>query len=87
MHDPYFARIARPDPNRPNQWHTFYIAGLGSSGVDSKSLGDERNNTYGLIHFGKTDVTVEIRRFDAKGSIQSNQVVVWRNSFAYTHHV
>jgi 3',5'-cyclic AMP phosphodiesterase CpdA len=86
MHDPYFARISRPDPDRQNRWHTFHIAGLGSSGVAAKSLGDEHNNTYGLIHFGKADVTVEIRRFDAKGSIQANHAIVWSNSFPYTHH-
>jgi predicted MPP superfamily phosphohydrolase len=87
MHDPFFARIARPDPDDHDKWHTFHIAGLGSSGVVSDALGDERYNTYGLIYFGRTEVTVEIRRLDAKGSIPHNQAVVWRNSFGYTHHL
>ena len=53
----------------------------------SSALGDERFNTYGLIHFGRTEVIVEIRRLDAKGSIPPNQALVSRNSFPYTHHV
>ena len=85
MHDPFFTRIARPDPEFPGKWHTFHVAGLGSSGVAANELGDERYNTYAVVEFGKKGASVEIDRIDSKGSIQKNQAIVWRTSFDYTH--
>ena len=85
MHDPFVTQMARPDPGDSEKWHTFHIAGLGSSGVVSDELGDERYNTYGLVEFGRKEIAVEVRRIDSKGSIQKPQIVVWRHSFVYTH--
>ena len=85
MHDPFFTRMARPDPESSTKWHTFHVAGLGSSGVDAHELGDERYNTYAVIEFGRKSVTIEIHRIDSKGSIQKNQAIVWTISFDYTH--
>jgi predicted phosphodiesterase len=83
MHDPFFARIGRLESDTSDKWHTFYIGGLGSSGVRPESLGDERYNTYGLVEFGRNEVTVEVRRINPQGSIPSPQV--WRHSFPYRH--
>jgi len=83
MHDPFFVRIGRPDLELSDKWHTFYIGGLGSSGVKPESLGDERYNTYGLIEFGRKEVAVEVRRINSQGNITRPQV--WRHSFPYSH--
>jgi hypothetical protein len=84
MHDPFFARIGRVDSDQPGKWHTFHVAGLGSSGVKTEKLGDEKNNTYGLIEFGRKEVTVEVRRINSQNSISNTQVLVWSHSFPYT---
>jgi predicted MPP superfamily phosphohydrolase len=85
MHDPFFAWIGRPNPDHSEKWHTFHIAGLGSSGVKMEELGDEKYNTYGLIEFSRREVAVEVRRINSQGSIPSSQVIVWHHSFAYTN--
>lgn len=84
MHDPFVTRMARPEPDSPGKWHSFHIAGLGSSGVAATELGDERYNTYAVVDFGKGGVSLEIRRLDSKGSIQQGSLV-WRAAFDYTH--
>ncbi len=62
MHQPFCAKVTRPVELQGNvlDWHEFSVIGLGSSGVQQSHLGTVSHNTFGLLTFDKTSVTVSI---------------------------
>ena len=54
MHEPFCARVARPHVlgANPTRWHTFYVAGMGSTAVERSHLGASGVNTFGVLRFG-----------------------------------
>jgi predicted MPP superfamily phosphohydrolase len=55
MHEPFCARVSRPIERGPEtkEWHTFYVAGMGSTGVERAHIGASGVNTFGVLQFGK----------------------------------
>jgi 3',5'-cyclic AMP phosphodiesterase CpdA len=52
MHEPFCARVSRlRDLVSGKEWHTFYVAGMGSSGVQRLHLGSTGVNTFAVLQF------------------------------------
>lgn len=83
MHDPFFARISRPLLTDKRGWHTFHVAGLGSSGVAPEHLGDEKYHTYGMIEFSRESYKMTVRRIDPRGSVQENHRIVFEHDIPF----
>jgi hypothetical protein len=62
MHEPFCACVKRPI--RPgvskeyNDWHEFYVLGLGSTGVSNEHRATD--NVFGALKFGANSVTVSV---------------------------
>jgi hypothetical protein len=66
MHEPFYAKLALPTETGTNRskTHGIVIVGMGSSGVGRKDIGEVGVNTFGLVRFGVSDVTVEVHSLD-----------------------
>jgi 3',5'-cyclic AMP phosphodiesterase CpdA len=53
MHEPFCARVSRPRELNSNttEWHTFHVAGMGSTGVERAHVGPVGVNTFGVLRF------------------------------------
>ncbi len=53
MHQPFCARVSRPVPPittfAPSAWHSFYVLGMGSSGVEQAHLGEFAQNVFAIL--------------------------------------
>ncbi len=58
MHNPFFAAISRAPSihEDPAQEHTFYVLGMGSTGVSQDHLGEEAHNVFALLDFSQSSV-------------------------------
>jgi len=81
MHQPFSARVERPiDVNRPDEsWHSFYVVGLGSTGVGKGHLGEVAKNTFGLLRFEEADLDLRIYTIDPTNPAQD----LWRLRIPY----
>lgn len=51
MHQPYFARVERPESFGKNKNSSFYVAGLGATGYSRLDGLEKKENTYSILEF------------------------------------
>lgn len=56
MHSDFVARVSRPVLGRQDEWHSFHVLGLGSSGVSAAHRAGP--NTFGILQFAEDGPTV-----------------------------
>jgi hypothetical protein len=61
MHQPFCAKVSRPfDVNKPqDDWHDFFVLGMGSSGV-TDDVGEVGKNTVGFLQFEKDHINISV---------------------------
>lgn len=62
MHQPFASRLSRPvEVDHPEgDWHSFYVVGMGSTGVRQDHLGEVGKNVFGLLSFEGEGVDVQM---------------------------
>jgi 3',5'-cyclic AMP phosphodiesterase CpdA len=84
MHQATIVKEAR-SPNlraNPVQWHEFTIAALGSSGVKLDHTTDHKNS-YGLLEFGRSAVTLTLRQISPNNSVAEGDKIVGQIQIPY----
>jgi hypothetical protein len=71
MHQPFSAKVERPvNIAKPEgQWHSFYVVGLGSTGVKGH-LGEVGKNTFGLLSFEDEHLSLRLFTIDPDNPAQ-----------------
>ncbi len=75
MHKPFIAKVSRPtnESTNLNKWHTYYILGMGSTGVNKEHLGESDANNFGIINFGKHDIGYKLFNIKPNGESCINE--------------
>lgn len=82
MHNPFCTSMSRPKSIGyiKDQWHTFHIFGMGSTGVSLDHVGEVGQNTYGIITFKKNILDISVEKLSPDKTFDENERILWSHS-------